>query len=476
MTRDRAQETRAVETRAVETRGGEADDALQRLVEEAVRPVPALAPGSDLSAAALTAEVNEQTPALGLRVVRPDSRTHVTGATRYAADLSMPGMLHAAFLPSAHAHARIRAIDMTGAAGSPGVVATLTGGEIPVNSFGSTYQDQPILAVDRVRHRGDLVAAVAAETEQLAREAVTKIRVDYEPLPAVFDPLEAMSDDAPRLHGPSNVYTSKTIVRGDVERGFAQSDHVFEGRYTTQMIEHAPMEPFAALAVWEPGGRVHLTTTLGRITLARTDLARTLGLPVSRIRVTASILGGNFGGKNEIRVEPALALLSRKSGLPVKVVYTREEEFASSTVRHPLVADYKTGVTADGRFVARRVRLVLDGGAYASWSETTVGKAAILATGPYRIPNVHVEGCAVYTNKTVGGAMRGFGAPQVCFAYESQMDEIAHALGIDPLEIRLRNGFQEGAISPTGQVLEAVGLTETLQAAARRAGWPGVGA
>lgn len=459
------------EPQAVETDDRTVADTLQSLLQEENRPVPAARTSGDLSVAALTAEVNEQTPAVGLRVVRADSRTHVTGATRYADDLALPGMLHAAFLHSAHAHARIRAIDVSDAARMPGVVATLTGDEIPVNSFGSTYQDQPVLAVDRVRHHGDLVVAVAAETEQQARDALSKISVEYQPLPTVFDPLEAMTDDAPRLHGPSNVYTSKTIVRGDVEAGFAESDHIFERRYTTQMIEHAPMEPYAAIAMWEAGGRVHITTTLGRITLARADLARTLGLSVGRIRVTASILGGNFGGKNEIRVEPVLAILSRKTGRPVKAVYSRSEEFASSTVRHPLIADYKTGVSADGRLLARRVRLVLDGGAYASWSETTVGKAAILAAGPYRIPNVHVEGCAVYTNKTVGGAMRGFGAPQVCFAYESQMDEIARALDIDPLEIRLRNGFEEGSISPTGQVLQAVGLSETLRVAAARAGW-----
>ncbi len=452
----------------------ETAEELESLVEEGRRPVPATMRTGDLAESALTAEVNEQTPALGRRVVRADSRAYITGATRYADDLFLPGMLHAAFLHSAHAHARIRSIDTSGADQMPGVVATLTGNEIPVNSFGSTYQDQPVLATDRVRHHGELVAAVAAETEQQARDALSKIRVDYEPIPAVFDPLEAMAEGAPRLHGPSNIYTSKTISRGDVEKGFAQSDRVFEGRYTTQMIEHAPMEPHAAVAEWDAGGRVRISTTLGRITLARTDLARTLAIPVGRIQVTASILGGNFGGKNEIRTEPALALLSRKTGRPVKGVYTRQEEFTSSTVRHPLIADYKTGVTAEGRLIAREVRLVLDGGAYASWSETTVGKAAILAAGPYRIPHIRVEGCAVYTNKTVAGAMRGFGAPQVCFAYESQMDEIARSLCIDPLELRLRNAFVEGSVSPTGQVLEAVGLTETLQTAARASGWRGV--
>lgn len=353
----------------------------------------------------------------------------------------------------------------------PGVVATLTGDELPENSFGSTYQDQPVLAVDRVRHLGDGIVAVAAETEQQATEALATIKVDYEPLPSLFDPLEAMDPDAPKIHRSNNVYASKVIIKGDVDTGFAQSDHIFEQRYTTQMIEHVPMEPFAAIALWEPDGQLHVYSSNGRITLARADLARTLRLPMNRIRVTATFIGGNFGGKNEIRTEPILALLAKKTRRPVRAVFNREEEFVASTTRHPAVMDYKTGVTSDGRLVARSVRLVLDGGAYASWSETTVGKAAILAAGPYRIPNVHVEGLAVYTNKTVTGAMRGFGAPQVAFAYESQMDEIARSLDIDPLAIRLLNGFKEGSLSHTGQVLEAVALTDTLLAAANRSGW-----
>lgn len=420
---------------------------------------------------ALTPEVNKQTPAVGQRVSRPDIRMHITGTTRYIDDLSFPGMLHVKILRSAHAHARILSIDVSAAQKMPGVVATLTGDEIPVNSFGSTYKDQPVLALDRVRHRGDGIVAVAAETEQQALEALAAVEVDYEPLPAVFDPLKAMDPDAPKIHRNNNVYTSKVIIKGDVERGFEESDQIFQRRYTTQMIEHVPLEPFAAIALWEPDGQLHVYSSNGRITLGRADLARTLSLPMNRIRLTATIIGGNFGGKNEIRTEPILALLAKKTGRPAKGVFSREDEFIASTTRHPLVMDFKTGVTKDGRLHSRSVDLVLDGGAYASWSETTVGKAAILAAGPYRIPNVRVEGHAVYTNKTVTGAMRGFGAPQVAFAYESQMDEIAHALGMDPLEIRMLNGFEEGSASHTGQVLQAVALKETLSKAAKRSGW-----
>jgi CO/xanthine dehydrogenase Mo-binding subunit len=274
------------------------------------------------------------------------------------------------------------------------------------------------------------------------------------------------------VHPPhGNIYASKVIKKGDVEAAFAQAYRVFENRYRTQMVEHVPLEPHAAIAHWDPNGRVTVYSTLGRITLGRADIARTLKIPLNRVRVVATIVGGNFGGKNEITQEPVLALLSRKTGRPVKGLYTRSEEFIASTTRHPILMDYKTGVDRDGRIVARKVRLVLDGGAYCSWSETTLGKACILSSGPYNIENLHAEAHAVYTNKPVTGAMRGFGAPQVCFAYESQMDDIAAALGIDPLEIRLRNAFVEGSASPTGQVLHSVVLKASLMQAAERFGW-----
>jgi len=329
-----------------------------------------------------------------------------------------------------------------------------------------------VLADDLVFHAGDGVAAVAAVTEQIANDALDKIKVEYEPLPAVFDPLEALKDDAPKVHAPnSNIYATKLIKKGDVEKGFAASDHIFEGSYRTQMVEHVPLEPHASIAMWDPNGRVSIYSTLGRITLGRADIARTLKLPINRIRVIATIVGGNFGGKNEITQEPVLALLSKKTGRPVKGVFTRTEEFIATTTRHPIIMDYKTGVMKDGRLIARKVRLVLDGGAYCSWSETTLGKACILSAGPYNIDNLHAEAFVVYTNKTMTGAMRGFGAPQVCFAYESHMDDIAVALNIDPLDIRLLNAFEEGSASPTGQVLHSVVVRESLLQAAQRFGW-----
>lgn len=434
--------------------------------------LPAVIPTVPFPIETLVPQVNQQTPAVGQRVTRPDGRLHGLGQTKYIDDMSFPGMLHAKIKRAGIASARIVRIDTSAAEAMPGVMAVVTGRDIPVNSFGPSYQDQPVLADERVFHAGDGVAAVAALTEQIALDALERIKVDYEPLPAVFDPVEALKESAHKVHGTdTNVYAKKTIRKGDVERAFAEADHVFENRFSTQMVEHVSLEPHAAIADWDANGRVTIWCTIGRITLARGDMARTLKHPMSRIRMIGTVVGGNFGGKNEITQEPVLALLSKKTGRPVKGVYSRVEEFTSTTTRHPIVMDYKTGVTKDGKIIARKVRLVLDGGAYCSWSETTLGKAAILSAGPYNIENLDVEAYVVYTNKTMTGAMRGFGAPQVCFAYESHMDDIAKALGIDPLEIRLRNAFGEGSASPTGQVLHSVVVKESLLKAAERFGW-----
>ncbi len=434
--------------------------------------LPAVSPLAPYPIETLIPEARQQTPAVGQRATRPDGRLHGLGQTRYTGDLVFPGMLHARIKRAGIAAARIVRIDTSAAEAMPGVMAVVTGRDIPVNSFGPSLQDQPVLAAERVFHAGDGVAAVAAVTEQIANEALERIIVEYEPLPAVFDPLEAILDHAIQVHPPaSNIYASKVIRKGDVEKGFAAADRIFEGRFSTQMVEHVPLEPHAAIADWDPNGRVTIWCSVGRITLARADISRTLQMPINRIRMISTIVGGNFGGKNEITQEPVLALLSKKTGRPVKGIYTRGEEFTATTTRHPFVMDYKSGVTKEGRIVARKVRLVLDGGAYCSWSETTLGKAAILSVGPYNIENIHVEAFVVYTNKTMTGAMRGFGAPQVCFAYESHMDDIAAALKIDPLDIRLLNVFREGSVSPTGQVLHSVVVKESLEKAVARFGW-----
>jgi CO/xanthine dehydrogenase Mo-binding subunit len=415
---------------------------------------------------------SRQTPAVGQRTARPDGRLHGLGQTKYIDDFYVPGMLYCKIRRAGVASARIVSVDTSEAAAMPGVVAVITGKDIPVNSFGPSLKDQPVLADERVFHAGDGVAAVAAVTEQIAADAIEKIKIEFEELTPVLDPLESLQLETPGVHAPSaNIYGHKLIKKGDVEKGFAESYRVFEGSFRTQMVEHVPLEPHASLAQWDANGRVTIHSTLGRITLGRADIARTLGIPMSRIRIIATVVGGNFGGKNEITTEPVVALLAKKTGRPVKCTFTRPEEFYASTTRHPIIMDYKTGVTKEGRIIARKIRLVLDGGAYCSWSETTLGKACILCAGPYEIENLYAEAFVVYTNKTMTGAMRGFGAPQVCFGYESHMDDIAKALGIDPLEIRLRNALKEGSFSPTSQTLHSVVVRESLVQAAQRFGW-----
>jgi CO/xanthine dehydrogenase Mo-binding subunit len=442
-------------------------------LREMLRP-PVAAPLAPLPLETLAPDVRQQTPAVRQRATRPDARLHGLGQTKYIDDFYLPGMLYAKVKRAGIASARILRIDTKEAEAMPGVVAVVTGRDVPCNSFGPSLKDQPVLADERVFHAGDGVAAVAAVTEQIATDALEKITVEYEPIRPVLDPLESLQLDTPGLHAPSsNIYGRKVIRKGDVEKGFAASYRIFEASYRTQMVEHVPLEPHSSLATWDANGRVTIYSTLGRITLGRADLARTLGIPMSRIRIIATIVGGNFGGKNEITTEPVVALLAKKTGRPVKCTFTRPEEFTSSTTRHPIVMDYKTGVTKEGRILARQIRLVLDGGAYCSWSETTLAKACILSPGPYDIEHIQAEAFVVYTNKTMTGAMRGFGAPQVCFAYESHMDDIAKALGIDPLEIRLRNVLKEGSLSPTSQQLHSVVVRETLLQAAQRFGWNG---
>lgn len=447
-------------------------DGLRKASEDLHSVVPSAKKPVTFPLETIVPEARQQTPAVGQRVTRPDGRLHGLGQTKYIDDLYFPDMIHAKILRSEHAHARILNIDTSEADAMPGVLATLTGKEIPVNSFGPSLQDQPVLADEVVRHMGDGVAAVAATSEQIALDALKKIKVVYQPLPAVFDPLEAMQESAPKIHNTNtNIYSSKKIQKGDVEKALAESYKVFQNRFTTQMVEHVPMEPHASIAQWDANGRVTLWSSLGRITMGLFDVSRTLDMPMSKIRLVGTIVGGNFGGKNEITTEPILALLSKKTGRPVKGIYTREDEFISSTTRHPFVMDYTTGVSKEGKILGRVIRLVTDGGAYCSWTETTLGKASILSAGPYNIENLLVEAYAVYTNKTTTGAMRGFGAPQVCFAYESHMDDIAKDLGIDPLEIRMRNVFHEGSDSPTGQQLESVVVKESLEKAVDRFGW-----
>lgn len=402
---------------------------------------------------------------------RTDTVSQVTGKSLYCADLSRPNMLYAKALRSKYAHAKILKIDTSRAEKLAGVKAVITAKDVPHNRFGMSHQDQPVLADDKVRYMGDAVAVVAATSLEAAQEALGLIQVDYEPLPAVFDPLEAMKPEAPKIHGENNVASHVKIRFGDTAQGWKDSDVIIEEKITTPMMEHAHIEPHGGLAEVDSMGELLVMVSSQRPFLCAADLSKVLELPMHKIRLATPAVGAGFGGKNEISVEPYISLLAMKTGKPVQMLYTREDEFEVSTVRHPYITKYKSGLKKDGTLVARQVEIVSNSGAYVSFGFFTLSKACIHAAGPYRIPNMTIDGYLVYTNSPVGGAMRGFGVTQLGFAYEVHMDTIAAEMGLDPLEFRMKNVFADNCSLPTGQVLQNVTLTECAKRAVDLAGW-----
>ncbi|HTV28848.1 MAG TPA: molybdopterin cofactor-binding domain-containing protein [Xanthobacteraceae bacterium] len=425
--------------------------------------------------AANAAENGSVKRAVGRRLPSLQSLGHVTGSTRYTDDLTLPGMLHAHPLYSAHDHARIVGIDTSAARALPGVVDVIVGADLPENLQGLTVKDQPIIADEKVRHRGDIVAFVAATDLAIAREAVSRIAVRYEELPVVSDPIEALAVSAAPIHKvgnlvPFNASGAIRIRRGDVEVALKASDFVLEETYRTPPIEHAAMEPHAMLATTAPNGSVTIWTP-NQVLFTRTaEIASALHLPLSKLRVIAPPIGGGFGGKNDITHEPAVALLAMRTGRPVKCAWTRAEEFLASSVRHPFVMRHAIGVKRDGTILAKRVVSIGDAGPYTNQSPAVLTVHCIFSCGPYRVPNVSIEGKLAYTNNQISGAYRGYGVVQAGFAVESQMDAAARALGMDPFEFRRRNALLDGDVTPTGQRLAGVGMTDCFERLAAAVG------
>ncbi len=389
---------------------------------------------------------------VGTSVPRVEGVAKVSGAFAYGSDLWVHDMLFGAVLRSPHAHARIRGIDIAAALASPGVHAVLLADDVPGQpTFGLNYPDQPVLARDVVRYDGEPVALVAAETSELARRAVRRIAVDWEPLPVVGDMEDAMRPDAPQLHETGNVLRHVHLLHGDPDH--APADVWVQGYYETAMQDQAPLGPEAGLAIPAEDGGVDLYVVTQWIHVDRRQIAPCLGLPEDKVRITLAGVGGAFGSREDLHMQVHACMLALRTRRPVKMSFGREESFHAHVHRHPSRVWMRHGATRDGRLVAVDTRLVLDGGAYASSSPAVLGNAVTFTAGPYDVPNVRAEGTVVYTNNPPCGAMRGFGAPQVCFAHEAQMDKLAAALGIDPVELRLRNALQPGAVLPTGQVL-----------------------
>jgi CO/xanthine dehydrogenase Mo-binding subunit len=408
---------------------------------------------------------------IGKSLAKVDALNKVLGRAKYADDIEFPSMLHAKLLRSKYPHARILSIDTSKAEKLPGVKAVITAKDIPVNTFGIFVKDQYVLAEDRVRYFGEPIAAVAAESEGIAEEALEMIDVKFKELPSVFDAKEALRPTSPKVHEGGNLAAHRKIRFGDVEKGFSMADEVIEDTFSTQKVEHCHMEPRAGIAIVDANGRVTVWSALPLPSISQAELARVLGLPITKVRIIQPECGGSFGGRNEISFEPIVAVLAMKTKCPVKMVWSREEEFVGSTTRHSYYFEYKTGVTKDGYLVAREVKIISDTGAYTSFGESQLTKACIHATGPYRIPHIKVDGYLVFTNNPVAGAMRGFGVPQVMAAEETHMEHIARHLKIDSIELRLKNALKDGDQTATGQVLHSVGLTETILKAAEVARW-----
>jgi len=417
---------------------------------------------------------------IGQSVTRPDAVAKVTGRALFPGDLKREGMLYAKVLFSDRPHARILAIDSAQARCVAGVVAILTHRDVPVNEYGLIFKDQPALNGDRVRSVFDRVALIIAETERAARQARDLIRVQYENLPAVFDPREGMGPGAPVIQDrwPDNIQSHQRIRKGDVEAAYAREDVVIvEQDYFTPHQEHAYLQPEAGIGYIDEQGRVTVHAAGQWSHDDQHQIAHMLDLPSSQVRVIYAPAGGAFGGREDMSLQHLLALAAfclEKQGIrrPVKIVWDRKESFRGHHKRHPYYMHCKTAATRDGKLLAVEATLVADIGAYSSSSSAVLNNAVSIVTGPYEVPNVKVDGYNVFTNNIVAGAFRGFGSLQATFAAELQMSKLAAILDMDPVVFRLKNALHEGSVLPTQCVVPGgVSVRETLMHAAEAAGW-----
>ncbi len=403
---------------------------------------------------------------IGKPLPRKDAPAKSTGSATYAGDIYLPGMLRGKALRSEYPHAKILSINTDQAKKAPGVYCVLTAKDIPgINRFGISIQDQPVLAENIVRMKGDAIALVAAETLEQAEEAIRLIKVDYEELPGVYTIEEAMAENAPLVHEnvPNNLLQYTHVCKGDVESGFSKCKFIVEDTYTTQRAEHAYLEPETSVAYYDSTGILNVDTSTQYVFRDRRQIAPVLAIPLNMIRVKQMTTGGGFGGKDDVTTEIQAALLTYVTKKPVKISWSRSESMICSTKRHPMKIWVRTGCDGNGKLMAMEGRLYSDKGAYCSIGHFITKKAGLHLAGPYFIPNIKVDTYAYYTNNTICGPYRGFGILQAAFAHESQMDQLAEKIGMDPWEFRMINALKNGLSTETGQVFDqGVGFEQTL--------------
>ena len=420
---------------------------------------------------------------IGRSIPRVDARGKVTGESPYSGDLSMHGMLHMKMLFAGRPHARIKSVKTGKAEAAPGVMAVYTAKDIPVNEYGLQWQDQPVLCgvgsskpgADVVRFVGDQVAVVVAQTEAQASAAVKLIEVEYEDLPVVTDPVEAMKADAPRVHeeiGDSNICVHYKIRKGDVDEGFANADVIVESDYRTPVQEHAFLQPEAGLAYIDDDGRIAIVCGGQWTHEDQHQIAHAMNMPNDRIRVIYPAVGGAFGGREDMSVQIVLALATWKLQRPVRIIWSRQESIIGHGKRHAAVMRAKWGATKDGKVIAIENEIIGDGGAYMYTTNKVLGNSTITSSGPYSIPNIKTDVYGVYTNNLPGAAFRGFGAPQALFMAEMQMGKLAKKLGMDPVEFRLKNALKDGDTMGVGTPSPSpVTVTECIEAARDKFEW-----
>lgn len=424
---------------------------------------------------------------IGRSLHRVDAVGKVTGKTPFPGDIDLEGQLWMKIRFSDRVHARIKSIDTSRAEAYPGVIRVFTARDVPVNEYGLGIPDQPVLCgpgsgkdgADIVRCIADQVALVVAETEEAAAAALPLIEIEYEDLPAVCDVLAAMQDGAPQLHAgyPNNILCHYQIRHGDIEAGWRQAEVVVEGEYRTGYQEHAYLQPEAGLGFIDEEGRVAVIVAGQWVHKDREQVAHALGLPEEQIRIIYPAIGGAFGGREDMSVQIVLALAAWKLQRPVKIIWSREESIIGHHKRHPTIIRAKWGATRDGRVVAAEATIIGDSGAYAYTTPKVMGNAHLMVCGPYAIPNAKVDTYGVYTNNIPSGAFRGFGGPQACFAAEGQMNKLADALGMDPVELRLRNVLRDDSITVVGTPLPPnVTLDKVLAEGAAQSGYWNQGA